>query len=371
MRILFCTNKFTEVSNGPAKFANLILQINQLYPQHQIRILTEDIVESTDEVYKLDLKYPNYLQLLSQFIRIFAYHRAARRLRATSFSFDVIVYNNAFIGLLSAISWPFAFGMINDDNNASRRWNQIRFNKTEIKQFLFKQLEIISVRYFRKIIVNSEYLLNYLQIEYQAAPGKLVKLYKSVETSTQMPSINRQLGRPVRILFVKSDFIRGGLWDLIDAAGILPYSVTLLIVGPSSSAFPEIQRRISKYNNIVFEVYGQLGQEEVFKLMHSVDIFCVPSHKEALGVANIEAMVRGISVVSTRVGGIPEVLDNGRAGWLVSPKDAQSLSVALCECIENENIRKQKLERALEYSQQFSVESMLNHFLSILDQNRY
>ena len=70
MKILFCTNKFEEVSNGPAKFANLILEINDLYQDHEIRILTEDITALHPFVYRLDLKYPKALHLFSHYFRI-------------------------------------------------------------------------------------------------------------------------------------------------------------------------------------------------------------------------------------------------------------------------------------------------------------
>ena len=81
MKILFCTNKFEEVSNGPAKFANLVLGINELYPEHEMRILTEDVTSSRPDVYKLDLKYPKALSFFSQYFRILQYHSAANSLK--------------------------------------------------------------------------------------------------------------------------------------------------------------------------------------------------------------------------------------------------------------------------------------------------
>lgn len=79
MKILVCTNSFEHVVNGPAKFANLILDINQLYPQHQVHILTEDIITERPHVHKVALRFPRLLKPLGQFLRMFIYHRYARK----------------------------------------------------------------------------------------------------------------------------------------------------------------------------------------------------------------------------------------------------------------------------------------------------
>ena len=63
--------------------------------------------------------------------------------------------------------------------------------------------------------------------------------------------------------------------------------------------------------------------------MLNTDIFCVPSHKEALGVANLEALSRGVPVISSNAGGIPEVLNYGKCGWMANPGDSEDLASVL------------------------------------------
>ena len=219
MKVLFCTNKFEEVSNGPAKFANLILDINEQYPEHEIRILTEDISASKPLVHKLELNYPKVLRLFSHLFRIIQYHREAKRLRQNEFPFDIIVYNNAFIGLLSALKWRNTVGMINDDNNASKNWKDFRLDYTYIKRFIFKQIERLSIRYHEKIITNSDYLNNYLENKYPEIVGKSYRLYKAIELPGEIKPLDSDLSNKesIRILFVKADFVRGGLFTLIQA----------------------------------------------------------------------------------------------------------------------------------------------------------
>lgn len=366
MKILFCTNKFTEVTNGPAKFANLLLQINDEYPEHELRILTEDIDKSVFGVYKLELNYPSVLVLLSQFFRIFAYHQKAKKIKKTDFDFDVIVYNNAFIGLLSAYHFPNSVGMINDDNNAVRSLKSFEFNYIFVKQYIFKQLEKISVRFHDQIIVNSIFLKQLLTQKYPIGKNKYRLLYKAVE-HVSLKSIQHIFNAEyIRVLFVKSDFKRGGLKDLIEALSLTAYNFDLTVVGPGSENNDLIRSWANEKTNINLRLLGPKPQQVVFSLLsNSTDIFCVPSHQEALGVANLEAMVRGVPVISTWVGGIPEVLAEGKNGWLVPPQNPQALAQAFIECITNKKIRNRKIMAGIEASKKFSVKHCLETFLKI------
>ena len=55
----------------------------------------------------------------------------------------------------------------------------------------------------------------------------------------------------------------------------------------------------------------------------------LPSHHEAMPFALIEASAHGVPTVATKVGSIPEIIDSGKSGWLVEPKDVDSLSAVL------------------------------------------
>ena len=93
----------------------------------------------------------------------------------------------------------------------------------------------------------------------------------------------------------------------------------------------------------------------------------MPSHKEALGVANMEALASGLPVISTNVGGIPEVLDQGKCGWLVEPGDSKELAKAITECIKNNELRIQKSTHGYQYVQQFNSDNLITSFLDIVN----
>jgi glycosyltransferase involved in cell wall biosynthesis len=70
-------------------------------------------------------------------------------------------------------------------------------------------------------------------------------------------------------------------------------------------------------------------REDVAELLSIVDLFVLPSLKEGLGTAILEAMAMGKPIVSTRVGGIPEAVQHGVNGLLVPPANAPALAVAI------------------------------------------
>src|SRR6266496_1905023 len=209
MKVLFCTNVFQKVSNGPAKFAHLLLSESENCG-FELHVLTEDIYSEIPAVHKLNLNIPQKLQLISQFIRMWRYHKAAMALHK-QYQFDVIVYNNAFVGLISSMLFKPTVGMINDDNNAVKSFRSIW-----LKYAIFHQLEYLTCKRMKRIIVNSFYLENILSGQYRKEKNKFSVLYKGIEN--EIVEMNRQViikqKEPGSILFVSTNV--GGIPEAIN-----------------------------------------------------------------------------------------------------------------------------------------------------------
>ncbi len=68
------------------------------------------------------------------------------------------------------------------------------------------------------------------------------------------------------------------------------------------------------------------AQEAVIPLLSIADVFLLPSAQESFGLAALEAMACGVPVVASRVGGLPEVIDDGVTGFLRAPDDLDGMA---------------------------------------------
>jgi spore coat protein SA len=92
-------------------------------------------------------------------------------------------------------------------------------------------------------------------------------------------------------------------------------------------------------SNVQFE--GFCSGTEIGRMYRAADIFCCPSiFQEPFGNVNVEAMACGVPVVATRVGGIPEIAEQGGV-MLVEPGSATELADALQALVENKQLREQ------------------------------
>ncbi|MFF0298207.1 glycosyltransferase [Kitasatospora sp. NPDC004614] len=94
---------------------------------------------------------------------------------------------------------------------------------------------------------------------------------------------------------------------------------------------------------------------DVPALLPGLDVFCLSSRQEGLPVALMEAMTSGLPSVVTRVGGMPEVLDDGVEGRLVPPGDPAELVTALKELAADPGLRARMGAAARERSKSFDV----------------
>lgn len=373
MKILFCTNTFENVLNGPAKFAGYLLELNRLDTNVEIRILTEDI--SIDSVhidqtfiFRLNLELNRFTKPWGFIYRMFPYYKACRAIRQL-FPFDVIVFNNAITGIWSAIQLKTpVLGMINDDSSICTSINNFQKSRKWFRHFIFRFMEKSACYSMEGIIVNSRFLQNLVLKAYKPCPSKLHLLHKGVSIEGSPNFGKPDFQSSVRVLFVKSDFVRGGLSDLITALGLLSeYNFELQIVGPGVQFKREIFSQ-NKYPNVHINFVGPAPQPSVEIFMRQNDLFIVPSRQEAFGVANLEALVSGIPVISTNAGGIPEVLNDGNNGWMVDPGKPEVLANTIRYVIKNPTERLEKQKKGYAFvCQNFPQTTVLNRFLAIVN----
>lgn len=100
-------------------------------------------------------------------------------------------------------------------------------------------------------------------------------------------------------------------------------------------------------------------RRDIPNVLKSIDLFVLPTLEEALGTAFVEAMAMKKPVIGSRVGGVPEVIDEGRNGLLVDPGDPAGLAAAIIRLLQNPELARAMGERGRAIAAtEFSVERM-------------
>jgi len=127
---------------------------------------------------------------------------------------------------------------------------------------------------------------------------------------------------------------RKDLGTLLEALALLagrgiPFRAAIAGDGPERAALERLANERGLGSRVAF-----LGERsDVDRLLPAFDVFALSSREEGIPNALLEAMAAARPAVVTRVGGNAEVLEDGRTGWLVPPRDPAALAAALAEAL--------------------------------------
>lgn len=165
-------------------------------------------------------------------------------------------------------------------------------------------------------------------------------LPNAVELPSQVP--HRINSTQVTLLFLGRVGQRKGAFDLIQAFANLSAeqkeSSVLILAGDGDvEQGRELVESLSLTERVTF--LGWVNSQQRNQLLAEADIFVLPSYNEGLPMALLEAMSWSLPVITTPVGGIPELVTPNQTGVLVHPGEIQQLSEAMQSLITDENLR--------------------------------
>ncbi|MCX7798430.1 MAG: N-acetyl-alpha-D-glucosaminyl L-malate synthase BshA [Melioribacter sp.] len=148
----------------------------------------------------------------------------------------------------------------------------------------------------------------------------------------------------------------------------IPAKLVLVGDGPDRSECERLARELDLQKDVIF-----LGKQDALpEILNAADIFLMPSQSESFGLSALEAMACGIPVVSTSVGGLPELIIHNETGYIAEIGDIDRMAKYVIELLTNEKkyaiFSKNSRERAVKYfDKNLIVPKYIEYYQKILN----
>ena len=115
--------------------------------------------------------------------------------------------------------------------------------------------------------------------------------------------------------------------------------------------------------------YGYVSNPEIMaKLYSAADIYLFPTLAETFGMTVVEAMSCGLPIVTFKTGGVPEIVENEKSGFVVEYKNGEMLTNALSKLLDDDDLRRKMAGNAVLASKKFSSEQMAIDYMKLYEE---
>ena len=336
MKILHITKKYPEALGGDAVVVyNLEKQQEKI--GHKVSIVTSNCsgIKNKENVFKFGLKdiAPNLdkitiRRVMSLIILFFWGLKRLGKLYP-----DIIHSHSADLGFF--ISFPaglYHIPVVNTCHSVTFPDKQYGFMKR------FAEIFFLKYGRFKRIITVDKSSLESFK---EAGINNVIYIPNGVDTERfdrQKQKFEKRGDQKIIFLFVGRLESEKGLKYLFHAVRILKdrtKNFKFLIVGDSSqrNAFKNLAKNLGIEEYIFF--MGKVDTDKIIKIYHNSDVFVLPSIHEGLPLTLLEAWAARLPIVTTNVGGIPEICVNRENALIVPPKDPEALADAMIEILED------------------------------------
>jgi glycosyltransferase involved in cell wall biosynthesis len=186
-----------------------------------------------------------------------------------------------------------------------------------------------------------------------------------------LPNVPISMPRENIVLHVGAIQVRKNILRLIDAFEMMPLDWDLVLAGSKGYGADQILARIeTSHARDRIHATGYVSATQLEDLYAKASIFAFPSLDEGFGMPVLDAMARGVPVITSNRSALPEVA--GDAALLVDPLDVADIAGALHRLVSEPDLRRQMVAAGLAHSRQFSwadsVDRTWRVYLELVDQ---
>lgn len=145
---------------------------------------------------------------------------------------------------------------------------------------------------------------------------------------------------------------------------VIPSRLLLVGDGPERPAAEELCRALDLCDDIRF-LGKQQDMEDIFAIS---DLFLLPSEYESFGLSALEAMAAGAPVVTTNVGGLPEIIEPGINGYMANVGDTEQMAQFAIDILKDENTFQQFKTNARKQAEKFDISNIVPQYENLYQQ---
>lgn len=200
-----------------------------------------------------------------------------------------------------------------------------------------------------------------------------IKKFSQIYTLGELKELkeNLKINSDEKIIITTSRLVlKNGVDDLIKAGKYLdfPFKILILGIGPDEEKLKKLVWELKLRNRIIF--LGEVSHKEMPKYLKISDVFCRPSLSEGLGNSFLEAMLAGLPVIGTPVGGIPDFLKDKETGLFCEVRNPKDLAEKIKLLLSDKNLREKIIENSQKlirekYDWELIAAKMKNIFLKL------
>jgi glycosyltransferase involved in cell wall biosynthesis len=244
-------------------------------------------------------------------------------------------------------------------------------------QVFYKKSNILSKQLIKNFLAKADIVLCLSQswVEYFGQNYNIKRL-EILPNIIDYPLLNEQHARSEAIIFLFLGLIckEKGIFDLIEviAENKEQYTGKIKLIIGGNGEIQHLRDLINKYHiEDIVEFLGWISSNEKSDILNNADVYILPSYHEGLPISILESMSYGKAVISTKVGGIPEIVRDNENGLLINPGDLEAIKQSLNFFLENPgkikeygNISELKVQKYLPHSVIKDLEEIYKSVLS-------
>lgn len=341
--VLFCNMSHPGLSDLRARLPS------------SIHIVPYDFLIAQDLPKKLD-KFPKFIRFFLKVIFwALGFQYVTYRVKSLLASYKcerLLVVNGGYPGGDACLAASIAWAKLPGDH--PRSWHNyhnlaLPYSSTLLRRFKERWIDLLVGNAVNGFVTVSGACLNTLSVRTSLKKLNNNFIYNGInlpEVVNILP-LRDELGLPIdaKLVLMLAVFDeRKGHHFLFDAMrNVLEENLQawLLVCGDGCERGRDLVRGLHKFHPYRDRILLMDYRSDIPNLLSQVDILVVPSQsQESFGYSALEAMWFGVPVVSTDVGGLPELVEHGKTGFIVAKHDVLSFSRAITLLLDNSELSK-------------------------------